>query len=77
MKFRYAARVQRSLIEHEALLDISPRLTRINCEIPEMREVETARGSVDEDRLRRIMQEQAFDRLRESRWLDYLAAAPR
>jgi DNA polymerase-1 len=33
MKFRYAGRVQQSLIEHESILDISSRLTRINCAV--------------------------------------------
>ena len=39
MKFRYAASVQRSLIEHQSMLDVGLQLTRINCEIAEMREV--------------------------------------
>ena len=73
MKFRYAARVQRSLLENEALLDVSFDLTRINCEIAEMRQVETARGTVDAGALERMMREQAFDGWRRSRWLDYIA----
>jgi len=73
MKFRYAARVQRSLLENEALLDVSFDLTRINREIAEMRQVETARGAIDAGSLERMMREQAFDGLRRSRWLDYIA----
>ena len=72
MKFRYASRVQRSLIENEALLDISIELTRINCQIAEMRQVQTTRGGVDVEVLGRMMQEQFFDASRRARWLAYL-----
>jgi 5'-3' exonuclease len=73
MKFRYAASVQRSLIEHEALLDIGLQLTRINCEIEEMREVEITRQAVQADALERMMREQAFEAARLERWRSYLA----
>ena len=68
MKFRYAARVQRSLIANENLLDVSIELTRINCEIAEMQQVETRRGDVDQEKINRMMQQQAFDAARVSRW---------
>ena len=74
MKFRYAARVQRSLIENEDLLDISPGLTRINCEIPEMRQVKIARGEIDRATLDNMLEEQAFDVARVSRWQAWLDA---
>ena len=72
MKFRYAARVQRSLIEHEAQLDVSLQLTRINCEVSEMQQVDILRDGVDTKQLERMMREQAFDPARTARWLDYL-----
>jgi 5'-3' exonuclease len=72
MKFRYAARVQRSLIEHEAQLDVSLRLTRINCEISAMQQVDISRHRADAKQLERMMREQAFDSARTSRWLAYL-----
>ena len=72
MKFRYAGNVQRSLIEHEALLDVSPRLTRINCEIKEMQQVDTGRRPADVTELKRIMHKQAFDNARSARWQSYL-----
>ena len=75
MKFRYAVRVQRSLIENEDLLDISSGLTRINCEIPEMREVEIARGEIDRATLDDMLEEQAFDAARRSRWQAWLDAS--
>jgi 5'-3' exonuclease len=75
MKFRYAARVQRSLIENEGLLDISLGLTRINCGIPEMQQVEIARGEIDRATLDDMLEEQAFDAARRSRWQAWLDAA--
>ncbi len=75
MKFRYAARVQRSLIENEDLLDISLGLTRINCEIPEMRQVEIARGEIDRSTLDTMLEEQAFDAARAARWQAWLDAS--
>jgi hypothetical protein len=75
MKFRYAGNVQRSLIEHEALLDVSLQLTRINHEIKEMQQVDTGRRLGDPVQLKRMMYEQAFDNARSSRWISYLDAA--
>ena len=73
MKFRYAASVQRSLIENEELLDIGLQLTRINCDIEEMRDVETTRGAVQSEVLETMMREQAFEANRVERWRGYLA----
>ena len=73
MKFRYAASVQRSLIEHQSMLDIGLQLTRINCEIEEMRQVEVVRRAAQPDDLERMMREQAFDTPRLERWRGYLA----
>ena len=72
MKFRYAARVQRSLIEHETQLDVSLQLTRINREISAMQQVDISRHGADAKQLERMMYEQAFDPARSSRWLAYL-----
>ena len=74
MKFRYAGRIQRSLIEHQALLDVSLALTRINCEIGEMRQVDILRRPADTEKLQRMMHEQAFETVRSTRWLSYLDA---
>ena len=65
--------MQRSLIEHEALLDIGLQLTRINCEIEEMRQVVITRAAVQADVLARMMREQAFEAPRVERWRGYLA----
>jgi DNA polymerase-1 len=72
MKFRYAASVQRSLIENQAMLDISQQLTRINCAIGEMQRVDTSRREVQRDELERMMHEQAFEAARCVRWRGYL-----
>jgi DNA polymerase-1 len=74
MKFRYAANVQRSLIANESLLDVSQCLTRINCEIDVMRQVDTRRHPADAAQLEQMMLEQGFDNARQSRWLIYLGA---
>jgi len=73
MKFRYAASVQRSLIEHQAMLDIGLQLTRINCEIEEMRQVEITRRPAQTEVLECMMREQAFEPARVERWRGYLA----
>jgi len=75
MKFRYASQVQRSLIEHEAQLDVSLQLTRINREVSEMQRVDISRHGADAKQLERMMFEQAFDPARSSRWLAYLRTA--
>jgi DNA polymerase-1 len=74
MKFRYAGRVQQSLIEHEAILDISSRLTRINCDVDGMREVDIERRSPDKFRLVEMMQEQGMDPVRRQKWDRFLQA---
>jgi 5'-3' exonuclease len=72
MKFRYAARVQRSLIEHESQLDVSLQLTRINREISEMRQVDISRHEANAKQLECMMREQALGPERSARWLAYL-----
>lgn len=73
MKFRYAARVQQALIEHRSQLSTSLALTRIECGIEEMREVDTRRGVVDVAYLEDMMGAQDFDGPRRERWLDLLS----
>lgn len=72
MKFRYAGRVQQSLIEHESILDISSRLTRINCEVEAMRDIDTGREAPDKIQLEAMMDDQAMDPLRRQKWQSYL-----
>ena len=68
MKFRYAARVQQSLIDNQSLLQTSLALTRIECEIEEMRDVDTSRQAVDVAHIESMMDEQGFDSSRRERW---------
>ena len=74
MKFRYAGRVQQSLIENESILDISSRLTRINCEVEAMREVDIERKTPDRIQLEQMMVDQAMDSVRRGKWQTYLDA---
>jgi 5'-3' exonuclease len=72
MKFRYAGRVQQSLIEHESILDISSALTRIECEVGAMREVNINRRPPDLDALDEMMAEQDMDSARVQKWQTWL-----
>ena len=74
MKFRYAGRVQQSLIENESILDISSRLTRINCEVEAMREVDIERKTPDRIQLEQMMVDQAMDSVRRGKWQTFLDA---
>ena len=73
MKFRYAARVQQSLAEHAERLETWYRLTRINCELEAMRDVDIRRRDADPDELEAMMTEQAFEPARRDRWSRLLA----
>ncbi len=73
MKFRYAGRVQQSLIENESVLDISSRLTKINCEIESMQNVSIDREIAQIGKLRAMMDAQAMDTQRLEKWEAYLA----
>jgi len=72
MKMRYAMRVQQALIENQAILDISAQLTRINCEVEAMKQVDIERKAVDTEQLALMMQQQAMDPIRQSRWYRFL-----
>jgi len=69
---RYAGRVQQSLIEHESMLDISSQLTRINCEVDAMSDVDIGRRLPDLDALDKMMADQAMDSARTQKWKNYL-----
>jgi 5'-3' exonuclease len=75
MKFRYAGRVQQSLIEHESILDISSVLTRIVCEVDAMREVDINRRPPDIVALDKMMAEQDMDSATRQKWQTWLAAS--
>ena len=72
MKFRYAAAVQRSLIEHRRVLDLGLQLTRINCDLEEMQQVDIRRRPAQSEALEQMMQQQAFEPSRCARWRAYL-----
>lgn len=74
MKFRYARRVQQALIEHESILDISSQLTRINCQVESMQNIDTERKPPDQKRLVDMMEDQAMDPTRRNKWHVFLGA---
>lgn len=76
MKFRYAGQVQQSLIEHQDSLDLSAQLTRINCDLEEMRAVNIERQPPDKRALSDMMEAQAMDAVRREQWRVYLETQP-
>ncbi len=72
MKFRYAARVQESLIENQAILDISSQLTAINCQLEGLDGVPIDRCPPQIKQLYDMMDEQAMDPKRRQKWESYL-----
>ena len=76
MKFRYAAAVQRSLLEHRERLQVGVQLTRINCELAEMQQVETSRQPAQVGAMRQMMEQHGFEPARVERWNRYLESAP-
>ena len=74
MKFRGAARVMNLLREHEEILNISSRLTPVDCRVNAMRKVNIARGEIDVDRLAAMMQAHRMAPARQDRWLQLAGA---
>ena len=72
MKFRYAAQVQRSLIDNESILDISSALTQINCTVETMQDVSILRRPANTEQLQRLMNFHQMDSARYEQWHDYL-----
>lgn len=68
MKFRYAARVQESLLEHADNIGLWQQLTRINCDLEAMHDVDIHRRAPDAARLSDMMRAQDFDPARRQRW---------
>jgi hypothetical protein len=72
MKFRGAERVMRLLQEHEPVLDISSRLTPVDCEVESMQQVDTIPGRADRERLIRMMEHQQMGQSRRDKWLQFI-----
>jgi len=68
MKFRGAERIMQLLKAHQSILDISARLTPINCNIAEMKNIPTRIGTIDRLQLQDMMQRQALDDGRQQKW---------
>ncbi len=68
MKFRYAGRVQQALIEHERILDISSRLTPINCAVPGMDKLSINRGAIQLEKVHEMMEAHALDETQRYKW---------
>lgn len=72
MKFRYAGLVAQSLIDNESILDISSRLTPINCQLDEITKIPIDRNAIQRDNLLQMMGDQAMDNPRRLKWESYL-----
>ena len=68
MKFRGALRIAGLLREHEAVLDISSRLTPVYCDAPEVESTPIGQGEIDIDRLEQMMDEQRMGAARRRSW---------
>ena len=72
MKFRGAERVMRLLQQHESVLDISAKLTPIDCAIDEMQQVPTTRAAPDWDALQSMMDYHQLGLARQQKWQQLL-----
>lgn len=72
MKFRYAGQVAQSLIDNESILDISGRLTPVNCEIDNIDKIPIDRGAIQHDKLLQMMDAHAMDNPRLQKWNAFL-----
>ena len=76
MKFRYAAQVQRSLMDNESILDISSALTQINCNIESMQSVRISRNPANIEGLQGMIDFHKMDSARCEKWQAYLHNQP-
>ncbi len=74
MKFRGAQRVKNLLLQYEHVLDISSRLTPIDCSIAAMDETPTLIATPDVYRLQQMMDEQGLGDERRRKWLQWAEA---
>jgi len=72
MKFRGSHRIMNLLIEHEAVLDISSRLTPVNCQVESMRDVEINKNKIDEKTLMNMIEYHNMGESRKNRWLQMI-----
>lgn len=76
MKFRGAERIMNLLREHEAVLDISSRLTPIDCSVEPMREVETSISAADLESVQHMMEYHQLGEKRRQQWLQLIESRP-
>lgn len=72
MKFRGSERVMNLLKEHDSILDISSRLTPINCHVEDMKSVKINRGKADKTIMLRMMRHQKMSDSRQQKWLNLI-----
>lgn len=73
MKFRGSERIMRLLQQHEAILDISARLTPVDCEITAMQQVTVETTAADLDAVHQLMQYHQMGERRQQQWLQLIA----
>jgi DNA polymerase I len=72
MKFRGSDRIMGLLKQHEAILDISARLTPVDCNIKEMKQVQTETTAADLDVIQSMMEYHQMGERRQQQWLDLI-----
>lgn len=68
MKFRGSARVMQLLKTHQAVLDISTRLTPVFCEVEDMQTVAITRTTVNSEQMMRMLDEHQVSAKRRQDW---------
>ena len=74
MKFRFAGKVQQSLIENQQILDVSTQLTQINCQVEGLDKVTISRGEPDTGRMKALIETHQMGSVRQQQWIDLIAA---
>ncbi len=72
MKFRGAERIMGLLKQHEAILDISAQLTSIDCDIKEMKQLQTETSAADLGVIQSMMDYHQMGERRQQQWLDLI-----
>lgn len=75
MKFRGSERIMNLLKEHESILDISSKLTPINCQVDEMKVVDIKRKNAKKARLIELMQYHKLGESCQQKWLTMIESS--
>jgi 5'-3' exonuclease len=72
MKFRGSKKIMQLLKQHEAILDVSSRLTPINCQVDSMLEVDLTMCGVDKPGLTELMRFHNMEQSWQQKWMQII-----